>query len=83
MPTLILLGTLNFIMAANTTSSIILLSSRDTMTLSLLALEFGTGGVASREQAGVVSLVIIAMSLGVGLIARTWGLRMGIRHRYS
>ncbi|MCZ6545902.1 MAG: hypothetical protein O6913_09400 [Chloroflexi bacterium] len=46
-------------------------------------LEFGTGGGASREQAGVVSLVIIAMSLGVGLIARTWGLRMGIRHRYS
>ena len=83
MPTLILLGTLNFIMAANTTSSIILLASRDTLTLSILALEFGTGGVASREQAGVVSLVIIAMSLSVGLIARSWGLRMGIRHRYS
>ena len=83
MPTLILLGTLNFIMAANTTSSIILLASRDTLTLSILALEFGTGGVASREQAGVVSLVIIAMSLTMGLIARTWGLRLGIRHRYS
>ena len=83
MPTLVLLGTLNFIMAANTTSSIILLASRETLTLSILALEFGTGGVSSREQAGVVSLVIIFMSLGFGFIARTLGLRRGIRHRYS
>ena len=83
MPTLVLLGTLNFIMAANTTSSIILLASRETLTLSILALEFGTGGVAQREQAGVVSLIIIFMSLGFGFIARTLGLRLGLRHRYS
>ena len=39
MPTLILIGMLNFISAASTTSSIILLASRETVTLSLLALE--------------------------------------------
>ncbi len=39
MPTLILLGTMNFVIAAGVTSSIILIASRETMTLSLLALE--------------------------------------------
>src|SRR5207237_1101952 len=42
MPTLMLLAVLNFVSAAGATSSIILLASRDTMTLSLMALELSS-----------------------------------------
>jgi iron(III) transport system permease protein len=80
MPTLILLGTINFVLAAQTTSSIVLLASRDTMTLSLLALEWAAPGIGRREEAGIVSLFIVAMSMGVALAARTFGLRLGVRH---
>ena len=79
MPTLILLGTLNFVIAAGTTSSIILIASRGTMTLSLLALEFASPGVGLREEASVVSLFIMAMTVGVALMARAFGLRLGLR----
>jgi len=79
MPTMILIGALNFISAASTTSSIILLASRDTVTLSLLGLELASPEVSRREAAGVVSLVIMALTLGLALIARTFGLRVGVR----
>ncbi len=51
MPTLILLAVMNFVSAAGATSSIILLASRDTMTLSLMALELSSvGGQQSRSR---------------------------------
>ena len=80
MPTLILLGTLNFVIAANTTSSIVLLAARDTVTLSILALEYT--GIGNREAASIVSLLIIGLTAGVALVARTFGLRLGVRHQY-
>ena len=81
MPTLILVGTLNFVIAAGTTSSIILLASRGTTTLSILALQMSVAGQTTLwEQAGIVSLFILAMTLGVALVARTAGLRLGIQH---
>lgn len=43
MPTMVLIGVLNFVSAAGTTSSIILLATRDVSTLSILALEFDSG----------------------------------------
>jgi iron(III) transport system permease protein len=79
MPTMVLIGALNFISAASTTSSIILLASRETVTLSLLGLELASPEVSRREAAGVVSLVIMALTLGLALIARTFGLRVGVR----
>ena len=79
MPTLILLGTLNFVIAANTTSSIILLAARDTVTLSILALEYTALGF--RESASVISLLIMTLTLGVALVARAFGLRLGVRHQ--
>ena len=81
MPTLILIGTLNFVLAAQTTSSIILLAARNTETLSILALRMLTDTDGRQlEQAGIVSLFIIAMTVVVALTARTFGLRLGVSH---
>ena len=64
-PTLVLLGTFNFVLAAGATSSVILLADRNTVTLSLLALEYMTTSVgAAREVAGIISLFIVAMTAG-------------------
>ena len=78
MPTMILIGTLNFTSAASTTSSIILIASRETVTLSILGLEWGEGG-SEREAAAIVSIMILGLTLGLGLVARSFGLRMGVR----
>ncbi|MDA1035631.1 MAG: ABC transporter permease subunit [Chloroflexi bacterium] len=80
MPTMILIGMLNFISAASTTSSIILLSSRDTVTLSLLALEWASSDVGQIEASGIVNLVIMGLTMGLALIARAFGLRVGLKH---
>jgi iron(III) transport system permease protein len=80
MPSLILLGTMNFVVAAGTTSSIILIASRGTMTLSLLALEFADPSVGLREEASIVGLFIMAMTVGIASVARAFGLKLGIRH---
>jgi ABC-type Fe3+ transport system permease subunit len=80
MPTLILLGTFHFVIAANSTSSIILLAARDTVTLSILALEYASVGY--RESAGIISILIMMLTVGVALVARAFGLRLGVRHEY-
>jgi iron(III) transport system permease protein len=78
-PTLVLIGTLNFVMAATTTSSIILLATRGTQTLSILALELADPAVGMREAAGVVSLIIMMLSMAAALAARRVGYRIGLR----
>ncbi len=79
-PTLVLMGTLNFVLAAGATGSVVLLASRETITLSLLALEYMTStGSSSREVAGIISLFVIAMTAGLALIARWVGFRVGIQ----
>ncbi len=79
MPTMVLIGTLNFVGAASTTSSIVLLASRETRTLSLIALELASPELNQREAAGVVSLFIMMLTLGLALVARQLGLRIGLR----
>ena len=79
MPSLILIGMLNFISAASTTSSIILLASRETVTLSILALELASADIGQMERAGIVNLVIMTLTMGLALVARAFGLRMSIR----
>lgn len=79
MPTLVMIGTLNFVIAAGATSSIILLATRETMPLSLLALEFASGDYGNREAAGVVSLIITFLTLGLALVGRTFARRMSVR----
>lgn len=80
MPTLILLGTMNFVLAAKTTSSIILLASRETITLSILVLQYAMPGAGLREAASAVNIVILVITLGVALTARLLGLPLGVRH---
>jgi iron(III) transport system permease protein len=80
MPTLILLAVLNFVSAAGATSSIILLASRDTITLSLMALELSTTAVSNREAASIISIFIIALTVSGALLVRYFGLRFGVRH---
>jgi iron(III) transport system permease protein len=80
MPSLILLAVMNFVSAAGATGSIILLASRDTMTLSLMALELSSVGVSNREAASIISIFIIAITVTGALIVRYFGLRLGVRH---
>jgi iron(III) transport system permease protein len=81
-PTLVLIGILNFTMAAGATSSVILLASRDTITLSLLALEYMTSATgSSREVAGIISLFVVAMTAGLALVASWFGLQIGVKSR--
>jgi len=80
MPTLILLSVMNFVSAAGATSSIILLASRDTMTLSLMALELSSTAVSNREAASIISIFIIAFTMTGALLIRYFGLRLGVRH---
>ena len=79
MPTLILLATLNFVIAAGTTSSIVLLASRDTITLSLLALEFASPAIGRYEAASIVGLLMIILTVGLATVVRAFGLRLGVR----
>jgi len=80
MPTLMLLAVMNFVSAAGATSSIILLASRDTMTLSLMALELSSVAVSNREAASIISIFIIAVTMIGALLIRYFGLRLGVRH---
>jgi iron(III) transport system permease protein len=79
-PSLILLAVMNFVSAAGATGSIILLASRDTMTLSLMALELSTTGVNNREAASIISVFIIAITISGAFALRYFGRRMGVRH---
>src|SRR6266850_883216 len=79
MPTMVLVGMINFVAAAGATSSVVLLASRDTSTLSLLALEFGASG-GLLEEASIISVIITVLTVGVALPMRALALRLGVRH---
>ena len=81
MPLLILLGVLNFVSAANATSSVILLATRETITMSILVLQLAGPDVGKFEAASIVTIFISGMTLGVAAVARRFGLNIGIRHR--
>jgi hypothetical protein len=78
--TLVLLAVLNFTSAAGATAPIILLASRETMTLSLLALELSSPGINNREAASIISIFIIGITITGALMVRALGLRLGGRH---
>ncbi len=80
MPTWILIATLNFVVAANTTSSIILIADRSTRTLSILALEFASPDIGMREEASIISIFLIVLTVGIAGAARAFGLRLGVQH---
>jgi iron(III) transport system permease protein len=76
-PVCLLVGVLNFIVAARDVSTVALLASKETRTLSLLQLDYMMDG--NYEPAAVVSIFVIALTTGIALIARAFGLKMGIR----
>ena len=78
MPTLVLLSTLNFVIAAGTVSSIILIASRETVTLSLLALEYRLSG-KSEEVASIIGIFLMVMTVGLASVLRAFGLRLAVR----
>ena len=80
MPTLALLAVLSFVGAAGITSSIILLASRDSTTLSLLALQLSMDQANQREAVSVISIFIILLTVGMALPLRVLSARLGVRH---
>jgi iron(III) transport system permease protein len=81
-PTMVLIGVINFVASAQATANIILIADRDTTTLSILALQMMTNDdVKLLEEAGIVSIVLIGITLVAALTARKFGLRMGVQHR--
>ena len=71
---------MNFVSAAGATGSIILLASRDTMTLSLMALELSSVAISNREAASIISIFIIGFTIAGALAIRFFGRRLGVRH---
>ncbi len=83
MPTMVLIGLLSFAAAASATSSIVLLASREIRTLSLITLELAAPEVGKLEEAGIVSLIIMALTLGGALIGRYVAGRIGLEKSMS
>ncbi len=76
MPTLVLVGMINFIGATRDISSVALLASNDTKTISLLQLDYMIDGRS--ETAAVLSVVVIALTTGIAFLARFMGLKVGV-----
>ena len=77
LPTLILVGVLNFIHAARDISNVALLATSSSRTLALLQLDFMVSG--RYESAAVVATIVMLLTTGVAVLARVLGLRIGIR----
>jgi iron(III) transport system permease protein len=77
MPTLVLVGIVNFIAASRDIASVALLATNATKTLSLLQLDYMIDGRS--EAAAVVSVVVILLTTAVAVVARLFGIRFGIR----
>jgi iron(III) transport system permease protein len=75
--TMVLVGVIKFMFAAQHNSAIILLATSETRTLSLLALDQIAAGY--REVASITIIVITLLTLGIAIIARSFGLKIGIR----
>jgi iron(III) transport system permease protein len=75
--TMVLVAVIKFMFAAQHNSAIILLATSETRTLSLLALDQVAAGY--REVASITIILVTLLTLGVAIIARSFGLKVGIR----
>jgi iron(III) transport system permease protein len=75
--TMVMVGVIKFMFASEHASSIILLATSETRTLILLALDQVFAG--HREVASITVVFIMTLTLGVALIARSFGLKVGLR----
>ena len=76
-PTLIAVGTLAFVGATRAVSQIAILTTSNNRPLAMLQLDHMIDG--RYEAASVVGALIVAMTLGVAIFARRFGLNLGIR----
>lgn len=74
-PMLVSIFVLTFIGVIRDISTTVLLASATTRPLSLLMLEYARGG--NMEAGSVVGVILAAMAIGVALVARKLGLRLG------
>ena len=75
--TMVLVAVIKFMFAAQHNSAIILLATSETRTLSLLALDQVAAGY--REVASITIILITILTLGIAVVARSFGLKVGIR----
>jgi iron(III) transport system permease protein len=75
--TMVMVTVIKFMFAAQHNSAIILLATSETRTLSLLALDQVAAGY--REVASITIIMVTALTLGLAIIARSFGLKVGIR----
>ncbi|MGH7830372.1 MAG: ABC transporter permease [Candidatus Binatia bacterium] len=75
--TMVLVAVLKFLFAARSASSIILLATSESRTLSLLALDQIAAGY--RETASITVLLVVLLTTGLAVVARSFGLKVGIR----
>ncbi|HEV8725142.1 MAG TPA: iron ABC transporter permease [Candidatus Binatia bacterium] len=75
--TMVMVGVIKFMFAAQHNSAIILLATSETRTLSLLALDQVAAGY--REVASITIIMVTVLTLGVAVVARSFGLKVGIR----
>ncbi len=75
--TLVLTAVLKFLFAARNSSTVILLSTSETRPLAVLALDQIAGGY--QEEASITVLLIILLTTGLAIVARMFGLRVGVR----
>jgi iron(III) transport system permease protein len=75
--TMVMVGVIKFMFAAQHNSAIILLATSETRTLSLLALDQVAAGY--REVASITIIMVTLLTLGLAVVARSFGLKVGIR----
>lgn len=78
-PAVAVVGVLEFVAATRGVSTAVLLSSHATQTLAVFQLKYIEAG--DLETASVVGLVILALSTGIALAGRVFGLRFGLGQR--
>ncbi|MYA49711.1 MAG: iron ABC transporter permease [Chloroflexi bacterium] len=76
-PTLIAVGTLAFVGATRAVSHIAILTTSSTRPLAILQLDHIVDG--RFEEASVVGALIVFMTLGIAVVARYFGLNMGVQ----
>jgi len=75
--TMVMVSVIKFMFAAQHNSAIILLATSETRTLSLLALDQVAAGY--REVASITIIMVTVLTLGLAIVARSFGLKVGIR----
>ncbi len=77
MPILLVVWIINFMQAADSSVVPAMLAAQDTKPLAALQLDYMLSG--ANEQAAVIGVVVVFLTVGVAIAARMLGLRIGLR----